>query len=44
MGGYAFQLLMVENGNWYYLSESDMAGYNTNVAGELDFPEYVTNE
>lgn len=44
MGGYAFQLLMVENGNWYYLSESDMAGYNTNVAGELEFPEYVIKE
>ena len=44
MGGYAFQLLMVENGDWYYLSESEVARYNTNVAGELDFPEYVINE
>ena len=44
MGGYAFQLLIVENGNWYYLSESDIARYNTNVSGELDFPEYVISE
>ena len=39
MGGYSFELLMIEDGRWYFLSESGI--YNTNVANELDFPAYT---
>lgn len=44
MGGYGFELLMVEDGRWYYLSEADEARYNTNVSGELDFPIFQFEE
>lgn len=44
MGGYAFELLMVEDGRWYYLSETENGRYNTNVSGELDFPIFISEE
>lgn len=42
MGGYEFELLIVEDGRWYFLSEAYR--YNTNVADELDFPNYTVKE
>ena len=44
MGGYGFELLMVEDGRWYYLTEMEGGRYNTNVSGELDFPTFHPQE
>lgn len=40
MGGYGFKLLIGENGDLYYLSEGENAGYRTNVSEATDFPVF----
>lgn len=44
MGGYAFQLLLCENGEVYFYSEADQIGWITNVDGAIDFPVYELAE
>lgn len=40
MGGYGFELLITENGEIYFCSETESVGWKTNVPGAIDFPEY----
>ncbi len=44
MGGYAFQLLVCENGEVYFCSEASEIGWKTTVEGASDFPVYTLEE
>lgn len=44
MGGYAFTLLVCENGDLYFNSEADEIGWKTNVEGAIDYPVYTLQE
>ncbi len=44
MGGYAYQLLVCENGDVYFMSEASEVGFHTTVDGIEQFPVYETAE
>ncbi len=44
MGGYAFQLLICENGEVYFYSEASEIGLKTTDEGASDFPAYTLEE
>ena len=44
MGGYEYQLLVCENGDLYFYSDANGIGFQTTVAGAIDFPAYELTE
>lgn len=44
MGGYAFELLVCENGDLYFNTEYEPVAWATNVEGATDYPVYTPEE